>query len=171
MDCSERSEPELPPCGSNPVHVYTQSPIKNVTLLNWYALRKKARNVQHFTYQKGIWIWTISLIEIVLQVYEFEQNSIKFQWPSQVRGNTWASASWVSGSRNPPPHGRQRIFENYQQNLLRKLLKMHYLAYFSKEFNTPCVNSLRIWTKNTLFGNFEKILKNFDENSRGKLSF
>ena len=49
---------------------------------------------------------------------------------------------------------------------------MHYFSIFSKTFNKPCVNFLRVWTKKPkLLGNFEKILKFFDENSIEKLNF
>ena len=48
---------------------------------------------------------------------------------------------------------------------------MYYFSIFFKKFNKPCVNLLRIWTKNTLLGNFEKVLKIFDEVSIEKLNF
>ena len=52
------------------------------------------------------------------------------------------------------------------------MIKTHYFSIFFKKFNKPCVNFWRVWTKNTNFsGNFEKILKVFDENSFEKLNF
>ena len=53
---------------------------------------------------------------------------------------------WGSGAE---AHEGPRIFENFQKNFLRKLLKCIILAYFSKKFNKPCVNFSRVWTKNT----------------------
>ena len=45
------------------------------------------------------------------------------------------------------------------------------LASFSNKINKPRVKFSRVWTKNTLFGNFEKILKFFDQNSIEKFNF
>ena len=48
---------------------------------------------------------------------------------------------------------------------------MHYFSIFFKLINKPCVKFLRVWTKNTLLRNVEKILKIFDEISIEKLNF
>ena len=48
---------------------------------------------------------------------------------------------------------------------------MHYFSIFSQIFNKPCVNFLRVWTKKTIIGKFEKILQFFDENSIEKFNF
>ena len=68
--------------------------------------------------------------------------------------------------------GRRGIFENLQKNSLRKLQKMKHFRLFCKKISKPCVKFSRVWTKNTIrWGNFEKILKIFDENSIEKLNF
>ena len=74
-------------------------------------------------------------------------------------GHFWGSASWGVRGR--------RIFKKF----LRKLLKMHYFSIFFKKFSKPCVNFSHVWTKNTWLGNFEKIVKIFDENSMENLNF
>ena len=49
--------------------------------------------------------------------------------------------------------------------------KLLYFRLFCKEITKPCVKFSRGWTKNTIcWGNFEKILKLFDENSIEKLN-
>ena len=48
---------------------------------------------------------------------------------------------------------------------------MHYLSIFLKRFNKSCANFSRVLTKNAVLGNFEKILKIFDENSLEKWNF
>ena len=49
---------------------------------------------------------------------------------------------------------------------------MHYLSIFFKRFNKPCVNFSRIFDeKRKALGNFEKIVKIFDENAIEKLNF
>ena len=55
-------------------------------------------------------------------------------------------------------------FEKFSKNFLRKLREIHYFSIFFKKFNKPCVNFSRVWTKNTLLGNF-------DNNSIIKLNF
>ena len=45
---------------------------------------------------------------------------------------------------------------------------MHYFSIFFKRFNKPCVNFLRVWTKNA---NCLEILRIFDENSIEKMNF
>ena len=43
-------------------------------------------------------------------------------------------AGLVGGTgAEPPPPGRQRIFENLQKNFVRKLQKMHYFSIFYKK--------------------------------------
>ena len=59
----------------------------------------------------------------------------------------------------------------FAKRYLKKIAKMHYFSIFFKKSNKPCVNFSRFWTKNKLLGNFEKILKIFDENSIEKLKF
>ena len=50
--------------------------------------------------------------------------------------------------------------------------KLLYFRLFCKEITKPCVEFSRVWTKNTIgWGNFEKILKIFDENAIEKLNF
>ena len=65
-------------------------------------------------------------------------------------------------------HGRiQDFFEGntvrkFSKSFLRKLRKMHYFCIFFKKFKKPCVNFLRLWTKNTMYWkfweNFRKLL-------------
>ena len=45
-------------------------------------------------------------------------------------------------------------FRKFLKFFLRKLLKMHYFSIFSKEFNKPCVNVLRVWTKKPIYWKF-----------------
>ena len=63
-------------------------------------------------------------------------------------------------------------FRNFAKKSLRKLQKMKYFRLFCKEFSKPRVKFSRVWTKTTIgWGNFEKILKMFDENSIYKFKF
>ena len=49
---------------------------------------------------------------------------------------------------------------------------MHYFSQFYTKFYKPCDNFSQVWTKNTNCWEIcEKILKNLDENSLGKLNF
>ena len=49
---------------------------------------------------------------------------------------------------------------------------MLYFRLFCKEITKPCVKFSHGWKKNTIgWGNFEKILKIFDENSIAKWNF
>ena len=64
------------------------------------------------------------------------------------------------------------MVRKFSKNFLRKLQKMHHFSIFFKKFNKPCVNFFaRLDEKRILLGNFEKILKIFDENSIEKLNF
>ena len=45
-------------------------------------------------------------------------------------------------------------FSEFSKNFLRKWGKMHYFSIFFKEFSKPCVNFLRVWTKNTISRKF-----------------
>ena len=46
---------------------------------------------------------------------------------------------------------------------------MQYFSIFFKRFNKPCVNSLRVWTKNTIYWkfreNFQKTFKKISNNA------
>ena len=49
---------------------------------------------------------------------------------------------------------------------------MLYFRLFFKGISKPCVKFSRVWTKNTIaWGDFEKILKNLNENVMEKLNF
>ena len=49
---------------------------------------------------------------------------------------------------------------------------MFYFRLFCKKISKPCVKFSRVWTINTIvWGEFEKILKTFDDNSMEKLNF
>ena len=49
---------------------------------------------------------------------------------------------------------------------------MQYFRLCYKDTSKPCIKLSRVWTKNTTgWGNFEKILKSFNENSIEKLNF
>ena len=48
---------------------------------------------------------------------------------------------------------------------------MHYFSLFHTKFYKPSVNFSRLDKKHKVLGNFEKILKIFDENSIEKLTF
>ena len=54
------------------------------------------------------------------------------------------------------------IFENFQNISLENFEKSIILAYFSTNFNKPCVNFSRVWRKNTnsweTLRNFRKII-------------
>ena len=58
----------------------------------------------------------------------------------------------------------------HRKFFLRKLRKMHYFRRFLTKFNQPCVDFLRVWTKNTIYWKFwencEKciILADFSQN-------
>ena len=59
-------------------------------------------------------------------------------------------------------HGRSQdfsawnTFPKFLKILLRKLRKRHSLSMFFNKFNTPFVNFLRVWTKNTIQWKFSK---------------
>ena len=60
-------------------------------------------------------------------------------------------------------------FRKCSKNLLRKLRKMHYFSiFFQKNLTNHALNFCAFRRKRKLLGNFEKILKIFDENSIGK---
>ena len=80
------------------------------------------------------------------------------------------SASWGSGCGAPSPPDAGEFSKNFKK-FLKKIANMHYLSLFFKRFNKSRVNLWRLWTKNTLLGNSEKIFKIFDKNSIGKLNF
>ena len=89
------------------------------------------------------------------------------QWRTQekISGGFKVMAGLVEGPGAEPP-GRRRIFENLQRKFLKKIAKMQYFGLFCKNISKPCVKFSRVKTKNTIgWGNFEKILKIFDENS------
>ena len=48
---------------------------------------------------------------------------------------------------------------------------MHYFSLFFETNLKPSVKFSRIWTKNTLLGNFEKFLKIFDKSQIENLNF
>ena len=74
----------------------------------------------------------------------------------------------VGGAPPRTPENFRKFFKKY---FLRILQKMHYFSIFSKKFNKPCVNFLRVWTKNAKcrailrnFRKFSKIsLENFEK--------
>ena len=69
-------------------------------------------------------------------------------------------------------HNFSESFEKIFENFIRIFLKMHYFSIFFQKVNKPCVNFLRVWTKNAnCWETFEKFLKNFDENSIENLNF
>ena len=59
-------------------------------------------------------------------------------------------------------------FEKFSKSFLRKFRKIHYFSIVFENFNKPCVNVSRVWTKTT---NCLKTLEIFDENSIEKLNF
>ena len=64
------------------------------------------------------------------------------------------------------------ILRKFLKDFLRKWLKIQYFSIFFIKINRPCDIFLsRLDDKLKLFGNFEKYLKFFDENSIEKLNF
>ena len=55
----------------------------------------------------------------------------------------------------------EKIFENFSNDFLRKLLKIRYFSIFFKRFNKPCVNFLRVWPKTQSVGKFWENFENF----------
>ena len=80
----------------------------------------------------------------------------------------------VSGLVGGPGGGSPRTpenFENWKKIPEENCKKCCIFAYFAKN-SKPGVKVSRVWTKNTIVrGNFEKILKRFDENSMEKIEF
>ena len=65
--------------------------------------------------------------------------------------------------------GVARIFRRILKNFLRKLRKVHYFIIFFKEFNKPCANFLRVWTKNTTYRKFWENFRKFSTHFLRKL--
>ena len=64
-----------------------------------------------------------------------------------------------------------RKFSKIYKIFLRKLRKRIILAYFSKDLTKNALIFARLDEKRKYLGNFEKVLKVFDENSIEKLNF
>ena len=45
-------------------------------------------------------------------------------------------------------HNLLDTLRKFWKNFFRKLVKMHYISILFKKVNKPCVNFLRVWTKN-----------------------
>ena len=102
-----------------------------------------------------------------------KQPSTYNHWRTQekIRGfsRLWPALQGVGGAE---PAGSKRISENLQKYCLTKLQKCILFAYFSKRNSKPCIISSGVWTKIPIsWENYEKIQKNFDENSKEKLNF
>ena len=67
--------------------------------------------------------------------------------------------------------GRRRIFENLQKIPEENCNKCCILAYFAKKFQKHALNFRAFGRKTIVWGNSEKMLKIFDENSMEKLNF
>ena len=65
----------------------------------------------------------------------------------------------------------RRIFANFQTDFLRKLRKCIILAYFSKNLTNHALIFRAFGQKTQFVGNFEKMLKMFDEKSIEKMNF
>ena len=88
-------------------------------------------------------------------------------WGSGVRRKKFSSgfkvmAGLVGSPEAEPPDAGE----------MSKICKIQYFRLFWRIILKLCVKFSRVWTKNTIRGgNFEKILKIFDENSIEKLNF
>ena len=73
------------------------------------------------------------------------------------------SGSWGVRGAEPPPPGAGE-FSKILKRFLKKIAKIHYFSMFSRQFNKPCADFSRVWTKNNkLLGNFEKIFEFFSK--------
>ena len=65
------------------------------------------------------------------------------------------------------------VFRNFSQDFLRKLPKIHYIAYFSKKSDRKNMRQFVALSdaNHKMLGNFKIFLKIFDKNLIGKLNF
>ena len=75
-----------------------------------------------------------------------------------------------SGGQSPPDAGEfSKICKKFPKKVATYAV---FSPILQKNISKPCVTFSLVWTKNTVgWGNFEKILKIFDENSIEKLNF
>ena len=118
----------------------------------------------------------------LFQTYKWER---QLSESSFCRIKVWEPVQWrthekISGVQGygRPRRGcgggallRPENFRKFAKNSLRKLQNCRVFAFLQK-ISKPCVKFSRVRTKNKVgWGNFEKIMKIFDENSIEKLNF
>ena len=98
------------------------------------------------------------------------KNSLAYgsQWRTQekISGGAQGRGSGLVGGPGGGAPLTPENFRKFAKNSRRKLQTLLYFRLFCKEITKPCVKFSRVSRKNTTGrGNFEKILKIFDENS------